>query len=94
MAGKKRPIISATDAAKTFGRLVDRVREERAVYIVERGGVPVAQIGPVASTRCTLADLADLLRTAGPVGEEYLKAVAAGIRRGNKPAVPRNPWTS
>lgn len=90
---RKRPIISATDAAKTFGRLVDRVREERATFIVERGGVPVAQIGPVAS-RCTLGDLAELLRTVGPVDEEYLRAVEAGIRRANKPAVPRNPWKS
>ncbi len=94
MARTRRPIVSATDAAKTFGRLVDRVREERTTYIVERGGVPVAQIGPVASMRCTLADLAELLRTVGPVGEDYLRAVEAGIRRGNKPAVPRNPWTS
>jgi hypothetical protein len=32
--------VSATDAAKNFGRLVNRVREERATYIVERGGTP------------------------------------------------------
>jgi antitoxin (DNA-binding transcriptional repressor) of toxin-antitoxin stability system len=91
---RKRPFISATEAAKTFGRLVDRVREERAIYIVERGGKPVAQIGPVSEGRCTLADFVELLRTLGPVDEEYLRAVEAGVRRGNKPAVPRNPWKS
>lgn len=91
---RKRPVISATEAAKTFGRLVDRVREERAVYIVERGGVPVAQIAPVAGPRCTLRDLADLLRTAGRVDEAYLKAVETGVRRANKPVVPRDPWRS
>ena len=91
---RRHPIISATEAAKTFGRVVDRVREERATFVVERGGVPVAQIGPVASTRCTLSDLTTLLRTAARVDEAYLRAVEAGVRRANKPAVPRNPWKS
>lgn len=91
---RKRPVISATEAAKTFGRLVDRVREERAVYIVERGGVPVAQIAPVAGPRCTLGDLAALLRTVGRLDEKYLQAVEAGVRTANAPLVPRDPWKS
>ena len=91
---RKCPVISATAAAKNFGRLVDRVREERAVYIVERGGVPVAQIAPVAGPGCTLRDLADLLRTAGRLDEEYLRTVEAGVRTANKPTVPRDPWKS
>lgn len=94
MARKPRPVISATDAAKTFGRLVDRVREERAVYVVERGGTPVAQIGPVASARCTLRELADLLRRRERVSKAYLRHVEAGVKASNKPAVPRDPWTS
>ena len=36
--------IAATKAAKTFGRLVNRVREERATYIIERGGTPVHRV--------------------------------------------------
>ena len=38
-------VIAATDAAKNFGHLVDRVRETRATYVIERHGRPVAQIG-------------------------------------------------
>jgi len=30
--------VSASEAAKNFGALVDRVREERAEYIIERAG--------------------------------------------------------
>lgn len=86
--------MSATDAAKTFGRLVDRVREERAVYIVERGGAPVAQIGPVTDTRCTLGDLAALFRSRERLDEEYLREVEAGLKTWNKPSVPRDQWTS
>ena len=91
---RTRPTISATDAAKTFGRLVDRVREERAVYVIERGGAPVAQIGPVSTAPCTLADLAELLRSRGRLDEEYLREVEAGLKAWNKPSVPRDQWTS
>jgi antitoxin (DNA-binding transcriptional repressor) of toxin-antitoxin stability system len=89
-----RPTISATDAAKTFGGLVDRVREERAVYVIERGGMPVAQIGPVPTASCTVADFVALLRTRGRLDEGYLREVEAGLKAWNKPSVPRNTWTS
>jgi antitoxin (DNA-binding transcriptional repressor) of toxin-antitoxin stability system len=91
---RAKPTISATDAAKTFGRLVDRVREERAVYVIERGGTPVAQIGPVSTSSCTLADLAALLRSRERLDEQYLREVEAGLKAWNKPSVPRDQWTS
>jgi len=91
---RARPTISATDAAKTFGRLVDRVREERAVYVIERGGTPVAEIGPVAAASCTVADLVEVLRTRPPLDKRYLREVEAGVKAWNKPALPRDRWTS
>ena len=91
---RTRPTISATDAAKTFGRLVDRVREEHAVYVIERGGTPVAQIGPVPTTSCTVAEFVALLRTRERLDEGYLREVEAGLKAWNKPSVPRNRWTS
>jgi antitoxin (DNA-binding transcriptional repressor) of toxin-antitoxin stability system len=90
---RRRPgSVSATDAAKNFGRLVDRVREERATYIVERGGTPVAQIGPVEERVCTVADFKALIAEAPRVDEEYLEAVEAAAARHNRPRVRRNPW--
>lgn len=91
---KRRQTISATDAAKTFGGLVDRVREERAVYIIERAGTPVARIGPVETSRCTVADLVALLRTGPRLEETYLREVERGVDAWNRPAVPRDRWTS
>ena len=88
------PTISATDAAKMFGRLVHRVREEHAVYVIERGGRAVAQIGPVSMASCTLADLVELLRGRQPFDEQYLREVEAGLKAWNKPSVPRDRWTS
>ncbi|MBI3048039.1 MAG: type II toxin-antitoxin system Phd/YefM family antitoxin [Acidobacteria bacterium] len=84
--------VSATDAAKNFGRLVDRVREERATYIIERGGTPVARIGPVEQRPFTVGDFKALIGSAPRVDEEYLEAVEAAISRHNRPRVRRNPW--
>jgi prevent-host-death family protein len=85
--------IAATDAAKNFGRLVDRVREEGAIYIIERHGRPMAQIGPVASSPTkTLRALAEAMRTAPKLDEETLRYIEEGVARHNRPAVPRNRW--
>ena len=84
--------IPATEAAKNFGQLVNRVRETSAVYTIERGGVPVAQIGPVVAFHCTVADLVAALKSGRRLDEKYLRTVEAGVKAANRPAVPRNPW--
>jgi len=84
--------ITATEAAKNFGRLVNRVNEERVVYTVERGGRPVAQIGPVERTTFTIRDFKKLLKESPAVDEEYLRSVEEVVARHNKPRVRRNPW--
>jgi len=89
---RRRRKVSATDAAKTFGRLVDRVRQEQATYIVERGGVPVARIGQAEARIATIGDLKTLLHGRGRPAEDYLRAVDAAVERHNTPRVRRNPW--
>ena len=86
--------VTATEAAKNFGAIVDRVRDERAVYIVERSGTPVAQIGPIGARRFTVRDFVELVRSrpGPPAGDEYLRAVEEGIAFFNRPTVPTNPW--
>src|ERR1700704_860909 len=85
--------IAATDAAKNFGRLVDRVREEGATYTIERHGRPIARIGPVESADPkTLRGLAEFLRTAPKLDEEALRYIEEGIAMLNRPEVPNNPW--
>ena len=86
--------ISATAAAKNFGRLVDRVREEGAVYVIERAGRPVAEIGPAAARACTVRDFVAFLRSRRRVDEAYLREVEAGVARLNRPAVPEDRWES
>ena len=87
-------VVTATETAKNFGAIIDRVREERAVYVVERGGTPVAEISPLKAKTVTIRDFAELVRS-GSVpspGEDYLRAVEEGIALYNRPEVPENRW--
>jgi prevent-host-death family protein len=89
----KAAAIAATDAAKNFGELVDRVREEGATYVIERHGRPVAQIGPVQTQeRKTLRDLIEALQAAPKLDEEVLRYIEEGIEFFNRPEVPKNRW--
>jgi antitoxin (DNA-binding transcriptional repressor) of toxin-antitoxin stability system len=84
--------VSATEAAKTFGRLVERVREERATYVIERGGKPVARIGPADRVRFTMEDFKSLVASLPRAGDEYLGLVEHAVARHNRTRVRRNPW--
>src|SRR5262249_14300434 len=88
----RRRKVSATAAAKTFGRLVDRVREEKATYVVERGGTAVARISPIDAPTATIADLRTLVGDLPRPDDEYARAVAKAIGRRNRPRTRRNPW--
>ena len=89
---ESRSRVSATEAAKTFGRLVDRVREERATYVVERGGKPVARIAPIERDSFTMADFKTLMTTSPRIDEEYLKATDRAAAQHNRPRKRKNPW--
>lgn len=84
--------VSATDAAKNFGRLVDQVREARATYIVERGGTPVARISPITRRPFTMAEFKVLLGSAPRMDDEYVAAVERGAAAHNRPRKRRSPW--
>jgi antitoxin (DNA-binding transcriptional repressor) of toxin-antitoxin stability system len=87
------PTVSATEAAKNFGRLVDRVREEETVYLIERGGTPVAQIGPVTrAVPFTLGHLKALALSLARPDERYLAAVEQAMSRHARSRARRNPW--
>lgn len=85
-------VISATAAAKNFGALIDRVRSEQAEYVIERGGAPVARIGPAVTKHCSLADLVAFLKSQSHPGPAYADAVKAGVKSLNRPSVPVNRW--
>ncbi len=53
--------ISATEAARRFSDILNRVVYRREEFVIERGGEPVCRIIPAGPPRCTLADLHHLL---------------------------------
>ena len=55
--------ISATQAARTFSALLNRVHYRGEEFVVERGGEPVCRIIPVQPAARSLADLVQLLRS-------------------------------
>lgn len=74
-------VVSATEAARNFSELINRVCYKGDTYIVERGGKPMCEITPVEVRRCTGADLlAAISRLARPP-EEFLAAVEEVTRR-------------
>ena len=91
----KRHRVSATEAAKSFGGIVDRVREDSAIYVVERAGTPVAEIRPVGGPSATVADLVALLRERTPLlDRRFERAVKEGVRSLNVRGRPKDPWAS
>ena len=82
--------VTATEAARTFADLVNRVRYRGESFVVERAGEPVCRISPAAAPRRTLADLVRVLQTLPKPDREYLDEVARTQKR--QPRLPKNPW--
>jgi antitoxin (DNA-binding transcriptional repressor) of toxin-antitoxin stability system len=82
--------ISATQAARTFSDLINRVRYRGEEFIVERGGELVCQIIPARPVVRTVADLVQLLRTAPQPDEEYWDIVEDITK--HQPPLPSSSW--
>jgi antitoxin (DNA-binding transcriptional repressor) of toxin-antitoxin stability system len=82
--------ISATQAARAFSDLVNRVRYRGEEFVIERGGQPVCRIVPAGPPTCTVAELARILRSLPRPDDGYLAAVEEAVAR--QPALPRSPW--
>lgn len=83
-----RRTIAATEAAKGFGALVDRVRESRQVYQVESRGQVVAEIGP-PRIAFTVADFRTLVAHGRRAPAEFLAAVETARAETRTPRKPK-----
>jgi hypothetical protein len=88
---KKRPRVSATEAARNFSELLNRVRYRRQSFLVERGGRAVCEIRPAyEATGFNGADLVRLLKSLPKPAEAYLDAVEEAIER--QPSAEETDW--
>lgn len=83
--------ISATEAARTFSDLINRVHYRGEEFIIERGGQPVCKIGPVGPTRCTVEELSRVMAELPPLDDDYVRTVRELTRKQPK-APKKSPW--
>ncbi len=82
--------LSATEAARNFSELLNRVRYRGETFIIERGGEAVGELRPAAPSRFTGADFVALMSCMPPVDEEFLEAVEEAAR--TQPPIQVSPW--
>jgi antitoxin (DNA-binding transcriptional repressor) of toxin-antitoxin stability system len=82
--------LSATEAARNFSELLNRVRYRGERFLIMRGGVAIGELKPAAPVRFTGRDLATLLRSLPPVDAGFLDAVEEFAR--SQPQVPEAEW--
>lgn len=82
--------ISATQAARTFSDLLNRVRYRGEEFVIERGGEPICTISPVKPQPCTGADIVALLRSLPKPDAAFWDAVEDATKQYSK--LPKSPW--
>ena len=82
--------ISATDAARRFSDVLNRVHYRGEAFVVERAGEPVCEIVPARRPGLRVADLRAVLRSLPEVDDGYWDAVEDAAR--NQPTVQSSPW--
>ena len=82
--------MSATQAARIFSNLVDRIHNSGETVVIERAGKPICQISPVKSPRFTGTDLLALLRSLPKPDPGFWDEVVEATRQ--EPTIPASPW--
>lgn len=84
--------LSATEAARNFSEILNRIRYRGEEFVIERGGEAVCRMLPARPYRITLAELADLLEAIEKPDAAYWRSVERAIRK--QPMLPKTPWQS
>jgi antitoxin (DNA-binding transcriptional repressor) of toxin-antitoxin stability system len=82
--------ISATQAARTFSDLLNRVHYRGEEFVIERGGEPICTISPVKPLSCTGADIAALLQSLPKPDAAFWDSVEEATKQYSE--LPRSPW--
>lgn len=85
--------ISATDAARRFSDILNRVRYKGDSFVIVRNGEEVGRLEPVSGKRPkTFNELVEMIRTKGPPDADFARDLEE-IHH-SQPALPEDPWPS
>ena len=82
--------ISATEAARSFSDLINRVGYKGECFIIERGGKPMGELRPIATDRFIGSDFLALLETLPRPAAEFLDTVEELTR--SQSTIGDSPW--
>jgi antitoxin (DNA-binding transcriptional repressor) of toxin-antitoxin stability system len=83
--------VSATEAARSFSDLLNRIRYRGEEFVVERAGEPICRMTPAGPTKpLSLRELAVLLREVPEADDGFASDVGRAARGQGR--LPRSPW--
>lgn len=82
--------ITATEAARNFSDILNRVHYRGEEFTVERNGYPVCRIVPARPVRSTVADFVRFLKEGPKPDPDFYDDVMEILR--NQPPMPESPW--
>ncbi|MEA2218509.1 MAG: hypothetical protein QOJ35_1135 [Solirubrobacteraceae bacterium] len=83
--------ITATEASRSFSRVLDQAEHDGQSFIIERNGRPVAELRP-APKSSTVGDLLEFLRDV-PLPDPAFRDDMLAIIEQSARDVGRDPWT-
>ena len=88
--GTAKNLITATEAARKFSEILNRVAYKGESFVVERSGRPVCEIRPAEEEGISTQELVEILKS-GPHPDKGYFDILEEITR-NQPTVAPSPW--
>ncbi len=82
--------LSATEAARNFSEILNRVKYRGESFIIERNGEAIGKLRPATPSRFAARDLVGLLKALPEVDADYLRDLEELSRA--QPALSESPW--
>ena len=82
--------VTATEAARKFSEILNRVAYKGETFVVERGGRPVCEIAPPNPEGVSTRELVEILKSAPHPDKGYLTLLDKLTRK--QAPVERSPW--
>jgi antitoxin (DNA-binding transcriptional repressor) of toxin-antitoxin stability system len=82
--------VTATEAARKFSEILNRVAYKGETFIAERSGRPICEISPTEKEGVSTQELVEILRSSPRPDKGYFKILEKITR--NQPPVAPSPW--